>query len=204
MNDVFSLDDRWFGVRSAETKHIDVGDRFGPLARAKDVAHHSADAGIGSSVGFDGAGMVVGLDLQADGPLLVEADEAGVVVEATQHKPRLFGHDAFAGFPDKRLEQRMNRLVPLRSGVIDRCREYPVLAVLAPGLGDDLHFDIGRLAVPLPVNPLHHLHVLARQREFHRIAQGLEFFTGQVADQNVTVAVHTICARKNGAAALRK
>ena len=59
-------------------------------AGAHDVADAAADAGGGAAVGLEGAGVVVGFDLDGDAVDVVEADDAGVVVEDAD-EPAFFG-----------------------------------------------------------------------------------------------------------------
>ena len=48
-------------------------------SRAKDIANHAADAGGTAAIRFDGAGMIVRLNLEADGVRFIKRDDAGIV-----------------------------------------------------------------------------------------------------------------------------
>ncbi len=69
------------GIGVGDAEDIGVGDGFGGEAGAEDVADDSARAGGAAAVGFDGAGVIVGFDFEADGVGFVEGDGAGVVGE---------------------------------------------------------------------------------------------------------------------------
>src|ERR1043166_1880249 len=60
----------------SETQRVQGGDRAG--AHGEDVAYDSAHAGGGALERFDGAGMIVGLDLEGDSESVADVDDAGV------------------------------------------------------------------------------------------------------------------------------
>ena len=55
--------------------------------------------------------------------------------------------------------------------MLDGGPKNSMLAVLAPGLGDDFEFHVGGLASPVRVDFLHRQHVLATERQLHESAQ---------------------------------
>ena len=63
-------------VEGAESEGIEEGDGAG--AHGEDVAHDAADTGGGSLEGFDGGGVVVGLDFEDDGEAVADVDGSGV------------------------------------------------------------------------------------------------------------------------------
>ena len=63
-------------VEGAEAEGVEEGDGAG--AHGEDVAHDAADAGGGSLEGFDGGGVVVGLDFEDDGETFADVDGSGV------------------------------------------------------------------------------------------------------------------------------
>ena len=67
-------------VDGTEAQLIHHGHGAG--AHRDDVAHDSAHTGGGTLVGFDVAGVVVGLDLEGHGPAVADVDDAGVLTDA--------------------------------------------------------------------------------------------------------------------------
>ena len=126
-------------VGGSDAEDIGVGDRLGAEAGPHRVADHAADAGVGPAVGVDGRGVVVRLDLEADVDIVVEADDAGVVLEdrdepgGVEHRGRR---------EDRPLQEVVDDL-PLK---LDAPPERLVRAVLAPGLGEGLQLAVGRVA----------------------------------------------------------
>jgi hypothetical protein len=68
-------------VRVRNAEDIGVGDGLGGESGADDIADAAAHARRGAAVGLDRGGVVVGLDLDADGVVFVERDNARVVDE---------------------------------------------------------------------------------------------------------------------------
>jgi hypothetical protein len=68
-------------ARGRDAEDIGVGDGLGGESGGDDIADAAADAGGGAAVGLEGAGVVVGLDLDVDGVVFVEGDDARVVDE---------------------------------------------------------------------------------------------------------------------------
>ena len=66
-----------------ETQRVEDGHRSG--AHGGDVAQDPAHTGGRALVGLDGARVVVGLDLESDGPALADLDDAGVLARALQY-----------------------------------------------------------------------------------------------------------------------
>ena len=63
----------------SHAKDIGVGNGACSQAGAHDVSDASTDAGGGSTVGFDGAGMVVRFDFHHDDPAVADINRAGVL-----------------------------------------------------------------------------------------------------------------------------
>ncbi len=70
--------DGWV-VAVERTEAEGVHDGEGTCAHGEDVAEDAADAGGCALVGFDVAGVVVGLDLEGAGPTVAYVDDAGVL-----------------------------------------------------------------------------------------------------------------------------
>ncbi len=70
-------------VGRTEAQLVHDRDRAG--AHRHDVAHDAADAGGRTLVGLDVGRVVVGLDLEGDGPAVADVDDAGVLTDAGQH-----------------------------------------------------------------------------------------------------------------------
>ena len=133
-------------VRGCDAENVEVGDRLCAEAGAEDVADHPAEAGGGTAVRLDCRGVVVGLDLDADVVIAVEADDAGVVAEHA-HAP-VAPAERLTDFP-RRSKHRLLEKVVVADGaggtlVVDRAAEGLVAAVLAPRLGDRLELDLER------------------------------------------------------------
>ena len=67
--------------RVGEAEDVGIEDQLGPHAGAERVAVDADDAGQRPAVGIQGRRGVVGLDLEDQRPVVVEADDAGVVLE---------------------------------------------------------------------------------------------------------------------------
>ena len=185
-----------FGLhgRLAEAEHVRIEDGPGAEARAEDVAVHADDAGDRPAVGVQGRGRVVRLGLDADEILVVEIDDAGVVME-DRPEVRPSGLEVFRGSLDISGEERVDDFLGAAFlAVTDTGREDLVLAVLAPGLGDHLEFDVrgfgrealggpslpGRLAAVIVPDGAH----LVQRKEKEAVPGELdEFLVGEVRDR---------------------
>ena len=161
MDDILGLDVVHRGVRCAEAEDVERADRLGALARPEDVADDPAESGVGAGVGLDCTRVVVRFGLQADREIFIEGDETGIVVESGEDEARLAVKNALRDIADVGLEERIDRLGLAVDRVGDRGAEDTVLAMLAPGLGDDLELHVGGLALPAAVDLLDREHVLA-------------------------------------------
>ena len=65
-------------VQFAKTQGVQCGDRTGP--HGENVADDAAHASGRTLEGFNGAGMVVGLDLEGDGHAVPDIDDAGILL----------------------------------------------------------------------------------------------------------------------------
>jgi len=136
-------------VRRGETEDIGVEDQLGPHARAEGVAVDAHDAGEGAAVGIQGGWGIVGLHLEDEAVVVVEADDAGVVhedgeAEITGGAGAAFGADPFRRPLDVGLEEGVDLGDPAGPVVIgDAAVEDLVLAVLRPGLGQALQLRVG-------------------------------------------------------------
>ncbi len=87
-------------ARLAETQRVEHGDRAG--ADGEDVAQDAADAGGGALERLDGAGVVVGLDLERAHEAAADVDGAGVLAGA---------HDDVLAVGGQRAQQLLGVLV---------------------------------------------------------------------------------------------
>ncbi len=126
---------------------------------AEDVADHTAEASVSTGVGLNGAGVVVRFHLEADGFVGIQADEACVVFKGSEHEVGLVLADLLRHGADVGLEQAVHDFFLAVEGVLNFRAKDAVLAVLAPGLGDDFHLDVRGLAVFVLINLLHGEHV---------------------------------------------
>ena len=167
-------------VRDAED--IGGGNGLGGQAGADDVAYAAADAGGGAAVGLEGGGVVVGLDLDAHGVVVVEADDARVVDE--------YGLGPIEPLVDELEGRRCNggleevvdgdRAVvvdlvvgargpvdvgDVRAVVVDCCFEGLVDAVLGPGLGEGLELDVRGFTIEGDVLVADCTHLIQREEQ---------------------------------------
>ena len=182
MDDVLGLDLILLDVGRAKAEHIQRGDRLRALARAEDVANHTAEAGIGPRVGFDGAGVVVRLHLEADGLVVVELHKARVVLEGAEHEVGLRFANLLRHVADVGLEQPVHDLLLAIERVVNLRAKDAVLAVLAPGLRDDFHLHIRRFAALIVINLLHCEHVRLGKRELHALREIEKLVGGEIAE----------------------
>ena len=75
-----------------ETQRVEQRDR--PRAHGDDIAEDASHPGGRALVRLDGRRMVVGLDLENDSPPVAEADCAGVLTRALQHRRPARGQPA--------------------------------------------------------------------------------------------------------------
>ncbi len=128
----------------------DVGVKNQPRSHtgADPVAVDADNSGQGAAVRIESARRIVRFDLEDDTPVIVEGDDAGVVLEngeAVILLP-LGGSHVLGCLHDTALEQRIDcfAIAPFIL-VVDAGREDLVLAVFAPGLGQSFEFGVGRL-----------------------------------------------------------
>lgn len=102
--------------------------------------------------------------LQADGQVVVQGDEAGIVVKRAEHEARFAFHDLFGRLLDVGLEQAVHRLrCAAVDAVADRGGEDAVFAVFRPRLGDYFQLHVSGVAVDFPENLLDDFHVFTGQ-----------------------------------------
>ena len=159
MDDVLGLDVFLLDVGRAKAEHVDGGHGLGSLACAENVADHAAEAGVRTCIRLDGAGMIVRFHLEAHGLVGVQADEAGIVFKSPEHEIGLVLADLFRDLADVGLEETVHGFFLAVQHVGDFRAKDTVLAVLAPGLGDDFHLDVRGLTAFVVVNLLHCQHV---------------------------------------------
>ena len=76
------------GVRVVDLAKAEfIHDSNGPRAHRKNVPHNAADAGGGSLIGLHVGGVVVGFDLEGDGPAVADVDHARVLTHAHHEAP---------------------------------------------------------------------------------------------------------------------
>ena len=133
--------------RRGKAEDVDVADELGAHAGAKGVTVHADDAGERAAVRVQGRGAVVGLDLEDQAPLVVEANDPGVVLEDRQAPVAgsHLGADGLGGGADVGIKQAVDGggLAADRVFVGDVAAKDLVLAVLGPGLGQHLELDVG-------------------------------------------------------------
>ena len=132
--------------------------------------------------------MVVRLDLEDDVELVVEAHDAGVVLEHA-HAPVVVRPplaDLLRGGEDRLLEHVLEAAARRHVVAVgDPPGERLVAAVLAPGLGERLQLDVGRVAVQLAEVGLDRLHLGQLQVELALAAEPHERLVVQLADRHV-------------------
>ncbi len=148
-------------VRRREAKHVRVADRLGPQAGPQRIAYDAAQPGVGTAVRLEGRRMIVRLDLEAHVVAVIEADDAGVILEDAD-APVVGAEPAadFLGRPeDGFLEQVVDPpCFGVRPGEINRAFQGLMRAVLRPGLGEGFQLDVGGLAAQdaeMGLNGLH-------------------------------------------------
>ena len=135
-------------VERCYAEDVEIGDRLGRERCAEHIADHTPQSRRSATVGFDGRRVVVGLHLHAHVVVTVEADHTRVVTEHA-HAPVAGPEgraDLLCGGEDCVLEQVCVPDCSRGAGVCYRARERLVAAVLAPGLGERLEFDLERVA----------------------------------------------------------
>ena len=168
------LGGRRVGRRHAE--HVEVCDRLGAQARAEHVADHAPQPRGGAAVGLDGRGMVVRLHLHADVVIAVEPHHARVVTKHA-HAPVAGSEllpDRSRGGEHRFLEQVVVSRLARWPRVVDGAGERLVAAVLAPGLGDRLQFDLEGVAARRGEVVADAVQLADRQRQAPRAAQLLQ------------------------------
>ena len=132
--------------RRTEAVAPDVDQQIRPLPGAERVAVHADDAGHRAAVGIERGGAVMGFDLIDEVELVVEIDHAGVILENRHQPVDLFG-DLLGALLDKGLVAGDDLLffTGLEVFIVDFGAENLVLAVFAPGLGEDFKLHIGRI-----------------------------------------------------------
>ena len=202
MQEAFGDVDR-VGERRAEAVAPDVQQQIGALSGPERVAVHAHDAGHGSAVGIERGRAVVGLGLVDEVEAVVEADHAGVVGEDGD-EPRHLGLKLLRALLDVALVERGDRDgLAVRGGVVDVGGEDFVLAVFAPGLREDFHLHVGRLAAELAEIALDGLHFLEAESERALVGQLHELFVGDfqvvVADDDLAEALDDGLVQRDGA-----
>ena len=141
-----------------KAEHIGVADQLGAHAGAKGIAVDPDDAGQCPAVRIKGRGAIVGLHLEDHVPVGIEADHPGIVLEHRQ-APVVLTHvlaDLFGNIADIGVKQADDAGggTGFRILIGDVAVEDLVLAVLGPGLGQDLQFHVGDLFAQAPGGPL--------------------------------------------------
>ena len=133
-------------VGRGETEDVGVEDELRPLPAAEGVPVDADDAGQRAAVGVERRGRVVGLHLEDEVPVVVEADDPGVVgkdgeapVVRPHPLPDLAGRPLDAG-AEKGVDLGD---APLAVVIGDPGVEDLVLAVFRPGLGEAFQLRVG-------------------------------------------------------------
>ena len=124
-------------VGRPEAQHIGHGERS--VCRAEHVADDAADTGVGAAERLHGRRVVVRLGLEGERRARDERHDAGVAHERRPDERRTDG----LGRRTQPVEQRWAGLALVRG---DGRPEGLVGAVLAPGLGERLQLDVGRVS----------------------------------------------------------
>jgi hypothetical protein len=148
-------------VGRGEAEDVGVEDGPAALAGAQDVAVDADNSCHGAAVGVQRRRAVVGLGLDRDEVVVVEAEHARVVGEHRDEVGPL-GHELHGGGAHAGLEQRLDLAGGAVFVVHDAGVEDLVLAVLAPGLGDHFQFDVGGVGRQAD-GPAEHVDVVLRE-----------------------------------------
>ncbi len=100
----------------------------------------------------------MGLNLQTDRVLIVEFNETGVVDKSRQHEPGLPFSNFFGSFPNELSKNTIDFHGFSVDGMLQVGIEDAMFTVLAPGLGEHLNFNLGRV-------PIKFLKILFNQRK---------------------------------------
>ncbi len=166
-------------VQRPEAQHVRVGDRA--RTDADHVAHHAADARVRAAERLEGAGVVVGFNLEGQVMGLVEGHDARVVHEGRMH-PGLV--DGLGRSADVGLEKTVHHAGSVFVGVAHQRLETLVNAVLRPGLRDHLEFRVGRVAVDAGKVIAHGSHFLEVERQAAILVEGIQASVVQAAQRN--------------------
>ena len=194
-----------------DTEHIGRGNRFRRKPRTHDVSNAAANSRGSAAVGLDRGRVIVGLDLHADRGVFIEGHDPRVVHEhrkAPVIKP--LRHQTMGGGGDGRLEQVVDQNAAIgdegmpraifhrlpngdrptlgeirRFVVFDRRLERLVYAMLGPGLGERLEFDLARLPPQRLIVRLNRQHLIEREKEMGFPTQPFEGRSIEFAERNV-------------------
>ncbi len=133
--------------------------------------------------------MIVRFDLEGDVVLVVEADDARVVLENADAPiveasiaPRLA--NLLRGSEDRFFEHVVEAPLPLRAAIGDSAGERLVAAMLAPGLGNRFQLGVGGIAAQFAKVRLNRPHFDQRQIELPFAAQAEERLVVHVAKRH--------------------
>ncbi len=152
----------WRCVGHAETEHVNIGNRA--CRNPQHIADDTTHTGIRAAERFEGAGMVVGLDLVRNLVTIPKGQNAGVINKGTQHPFILTPREHLLGCPHQkgadeaidgavagsksgkhRIVLAINRQIFGWLRILDAGFECLMGTVFTPGLGNRLKFTIGRI-----------------------------------------------------------
>jgi len=150
------------------------------------VADDSADSGVRPAVRVERGGMVVGLHLEREVPVVVEFHHARVVFEHG-HAPVFRAPllpDGLCCFAYRQLKKVVDKLLLAVFSIIDDAVEYFVLAMLGPCLREALKLGVGGIAALLFVMRRYLAHLEQVQRKQPRAAYFYKLVVGGPDDSH--------------------
>nr|GFC68545.1 hypothetical protein [Tanacetum cinerariifolium] len=137
-------------IRVSKAQHVGIEQQARTAdAGSQRVAVVAQDAGDSSAVGVDGRGRVVRFDLPHEQRFGVDAYRAGVVRKHLNEPVVAVGSQLLIYLSGSAFDECFEQPVNLFFGarfvvfVLDNGAEFLVLAVLRPGLGQNLHLAVG-------------------------------------------------------------
>src|ERR1019366_8301636 len=125
------------------------------------IADDAAKTGVGAAVGFNGRRVVVRLDLEADVEVVVELDDAGIVLKDADAP--VVGPKPLADFLRGAEDSLLQKIVVALAVAVDDALERLVRAVFRPRLRDSLQLCVGRVALEAAEVGLDRLHLVQRK-----------------------------------------
>ena len=168
------------GRRKAEYVRVENG--LSAQARPERIANDPADTRIRAAVRVQRGRMVMRLHLEDEMKIVVELDDPRIVDEhGYALVARAFGTaDILGRLPDGAGEEVVDALsLPARDVIYDPVEDL-VLAVLGPGLGQRLQFDVRRVAADRAEMAPDRPHLLQIEGQHAIAAQPHHFIVGRL------------------------